>query len=898
MLLFTFIDRKENVSLDRIEEHSIKLANDIYICHHRFINNKMKWKKSEATFASGIRIFLAKFETILGLLTPPVLKSLLMNGLSALDDDSVWCELEYVALKISPYGKVINNNVLYLARLYNDDLELQPPSKFDIKGYITDISNLNKASLLLFTQYREFLIFINKSDKSQMYLRNLKHSTYGTLIKLIQNDKYRDLLGLYGLKAFAVNRKLLNAAKECPKYMSVHFQLMLSNFDNKIFERKSILIKGRHRVDLTDLYDMSPALYKDIQRYSNVIDSTFLHLKDDTIRDRFSAFKRVLPILQSVLPREYNSLLLTEGIGALIFNDGLLKQLHDKNALSRKDFLLIHGICQCVYPEKTPELISFRENQLSFPGINRNRDLQCDFSIIKVISERMYDDFSEFLEQRKQDIDQKNYSMVSVHHNYQQVKSLIHKYRDSFTQQHINILREWGIKGFGVDDGLVQKHLLAELQVSVNENSFNRKTAITYRSSLAWLVREFGVPFNDIYPIKYTKTVKHNQRLNAHDFYTESQCRELAFYIEKLLCDYSESLYHKILLNFGKVILKTAWNISPLLKLECEDIVEVESPITNKTEYAVVLHKARAGHRSDTYTFNKSDLKPDTLKSAIADLLTVRDDLTKDLRSQTENNNFVFIYPRNGEIRKLEYSSVKYLSQMLKSAGCKVPFSAQKIRKGGVNHIYRKVQKNIKNYTDTVQHSFEVFESNYLRINPDQSRYSLNQATKVMADYFTGKEISSDIHIITDISANQYQVVPTGACAAKANNREAKRYDREHRKLHQSKNHESKLCADFLSCIWCRYFRVVVDAEHIWKLLSYKDYILQSMKMSIVDFDDSDHQITNINILEQRVDDIIFHLRGRDTKAVEDGFILLEQHGMHVDWEFACPSIPMIKGEL
>ena len=88
---------------------------------------------------------------------------------------------------------------------------------------------------------------------------------------------------------------------------------------------------------------------------------------------------------------------------------------------------------------------------------------------------------------------------------------------------------------------------------------------------------------------------------------------------------------------------------------------------------------------------------------------------------------------------------------------------------------------------------------------------------------------------------------------------------------------------------------MVVDAEHVWKLLSYKNYILLNMEMSVVDLDDSNHQITSINILKQRVDEIIDNLRDRNEKAVSEGFKLLEKQGMHPDWEFAFPLMTMVK---
>ena len=893
-----FTDTDNNIKLDKILAHSECLANDIYTCHKRFMNDKTKWNKTEKTIASEIRFITTRFDELIDTLNQDAKYKLFMSGLTALQDSNTWNHLEYAALNACKRtGKGIKNAFVTLARLFNGNIYLYPPSKVNLKGYITDISKLYVASELLFNQYHAFLSYLLDSDRNQQRLRRIKASTHATLTQLIKNNRYRKLLAQHGLRAFAVDTELLEMANKAKGYNPIHFQLMLSHYDKKTFQLKLIYVRDKYEINFTDIYRIYPMLYNDIECYSKIIGNTVAsHLKSNSVRDKFLGFRRALPVLQSVLSVPQNKELTEKGITTLVDTEGLLKQLYGDTKFPRWMFLLFYEICLCIYPDKTPELLSFRENLLSFPNIDKNRDLQCDFTSIKSISECMYDDFVQLLKDFTANIKQKNIAMISVYHNYQQIKSLFNKYSDTFTQVHLDILVRHGIKGFTVSKGLVQKHLLAELQSSVNNNSFNRKTAITYRSSFVWLMHEFDIPFYDTYPIKLTKTVKHNQRLNTDDFYTEGQCRELAFYIEKLLRDDNTSLYHKILLHFGKVILKTAWNIAPLLNLECEDIIEIVSPITNKAEYAVVLQKARAGYRNDTYSFDKTDLKADTLKSAISDLLIVRDELTRDLRKRTQHSNFVFIFPRNDQVLKLEYPSVKQLSTILKNAGCRINFVAQKIRKGGVNHIYRKVHKNIKKSTDITKHSFDTFESNYLRIDPDQSRYSLNQATKVMGDYFTGKEISSEIHIITDESANQHQVVPSGTCAAQANNKEANRYDKEHRKIHQTiGDKDSKLCADFLSCIWCKYFRVVVDAEHIWKLLSYKNYILLDMEMSVVDFDDSNHQITSINILKQRVDDIINNLRERNDKAVDDGFMLLEKQGMHPDWEFACPSMTVIK---
>lgn len=889
-----FTDTNNNIKLNKVLAHSECLANDIYTCHQRFMNDKVKWKKTEKTIAIQIRYIITRFDELLDTLNQDAKYKLLTKGLEALKDPQTWNHIEYASLCT---GKGIKNSFFTLARLYNNSLELHPPSKVNLKGYITDIAKLYAASELLFNEYHAFLSHLLESDRDQQVLRQIKASTHGTLIQLIQNSRCSKLLAQHGLKAFILDIELLEVASKAERYNEIHFQLMLSHYEKNAFQKKLIYAKNKHELDFTDIQRISPMLYNDIECYSKIIGNTFAsHLKSSTVRDRFSAFRRALPVLQSVLSAAQNKKLIDKGLVTIVETKGLLKKLHDDTKLPKRMFSLFHEICLCIYPGKTLEPFLLRDNLLSFPNIDKNREIYCDFTSVKAISEYMYDDFVQLLNDFKANIKQKNIAIISVYHNYQQIKALFNKYRDTFTQVHLDILVQYGIKGFSVSNGLVQKHLLAELQSSVNNESFNRKTAITYRSSFIWLMREFGIPFYHTFPIKLTKTAKHNQQLNTDDFYTEGQCRELAFYIEKLLRDGNTSLYHKILLHFGKIILKTAWNIAPLLNLECEDIVEIVSPITSKVEYAVVLQKARAGYQNNTYSFAKTNLKADTLKSAISDLLIVRDELTRDLRKRAQHSNFVFIYPRNDQVLKLEYHSVKHLSTILKNAGCSIKFVAQKIRKGGVNSVYRKVSKDINKFTDVTKQSFDNFESNYLRIDPDQSRYSLNQATKVMGDYFTGKEISSEIHIITDESAKQHQVVPSGSCAAQANNKEANRYDKEHRKIHQTiVDKDNKLCADFLSCIWCKYFRVVVDAEHIWKLLSYKNYILLGMEMSVVDFDASNQQIASINILKQRVDDIINNIRERNDKAVDDGFMLLEKQGMHPDWEFACPPITVIK---
>ncbi|MGR5296882.1 hypothetical protein ACPV5U_19530 [Vibrio mediterranei] len=499
------------------------------------MSNPQKWGKSEATIANYIRVISVNIDNVVEHLEKESLIVLLEHGLAALKENKVWSNLEYTALNSSErYGNYIRNAFLMIFKAFYDNPNLLPPSKIDLKGYVTDIAKLYRASGVLFYHYRAFLLYLVNSERSQKTLRDIKASTHVTLVQLLKNEDYRKILGEHGFGAFSINNALWLDATRMERYNSVHFHLMLSHYDSKAFERKCIFVRGKYEIDLTDMYRVSPAIYQDLKNFSKIIGySVGAHLKTNSVRDRFSAFKRALPLLQAVLTEEINKALLNEGMIVLVRIDNLLRELHHNKKLPSRTFLSLHEICRCLYPEITPSLSSFRDNLLSFPNVDRNRELLCDFSSIKAISERMYDDFVDFLGKRKLDIEQKNYSMVSVYHNYQQIKSLVNKYSETFNPEHQQLLREHGIQGFGVNGGLVQKHLLAELQSDVNENSLNRRTAHTYRSSFIWLMREFSISFHDVYPIKISRAVRHNQRLKTDDFYSEAQCRELAFLLKR-----------------------------------------------------------------------------------------------------------------------------------------------------------------------------------------------------------------------------------------------------------------------------------------------------------------------------------------------------------------------------
>jgi hypothetical protein len=219
-----------------------------------------------------------------------------------------------------------------------------------------------------------------------------------------------------------------------------------------------------------------------------------------------------------------------------------------------------------------------------------------------------------------------------------------------------------------------------------------------------------------------------------------------------------------------------------------------------------------------------------------------------------------------------------------------VRYNSQRIRKSGANHIYREVAKDLRKYKQRMRHSYSTFIQHYKQVEEADTQTNLGDAVQTMQSYFTGREISSDI-IIIDKDDTKLQQTPTGLCASKGNDIEAQQYHKEHRLLHKDNGREATWCSDYLACIWCKYFRTVADPEHVWQLLSYRDYVLADMRASVSNLEGNEQQTEAIEVLKDRVNDILHQLENRDHKAVEQAKEMQRNQGMHPFWSFAISTV-------
>ena len=897
MRVADFKGKRDNIKLDRIERLSDKLAADIELCCYRFMESLDSRPIGVATLQTQVSLLVSNLSNVIALLAEPHSSELLTHGLNALANETTWAHVEFACLKSNEsHGKKVKLGFHTLYKIHVNNHSTLSPSTVSLRFGTSDISGLYAASAELLLDYRRAIYKINKNNVTTSRVKDVKHGSYSILRRLIGSQVGMDLLSKHSLDAFRIHPKLLDDANRISSWQNTTLlATFLSAHDPIAHGIRKVSLFG-FETDLSELYNLSKPLYYDMERYAQCLGNMPLKgRKAETIKDTLSLIQRTVIKLSNEMPKAYFQAIREDGFVALTENGSrILQVIHDSPGLGRRVFNTLKRVSDILFPNHSLPAAHFRPSNLAFDDPFKESPRYCDYAPINDLSPMLFEDLAEFLRNEVEQIDQRTYDSTTIYHHYTQFKAILVKFREQLSECQISCLKKYGLSGFERNHSSLQKHFYLLLQQAANEGTLKRKTAYTYRRSLKWMLTGNGLQVIDAYPIHFNKTARHQQRLNTDDYYSAEDCRELAYHVESLLQAKDITPLATLQLYFARVLLKTGWNLTPALNIECDDIIRVETPLNPSGNVAVVLQKARAGYRTDPYTFTDPGLSKSTIKSAASDLLYVRDNLTSTLRvaipADSPIGSYLFIYEQYGELKRLDKHITTHITTRLKKSGCTLNFAPQRIRKGGMNHLYRQVQKNLRDYESSAKHDFKTFESHYYREDENQVRYTLNKATKLMGQYFTGKELSDDVIIITE-PGNDLQHTPTGECASQGSDWDSARYNKEHKKLHKENNRQNSFCADFLSCIWCKYFRLVADPEHVWKLLSYKNYVIQDMESSMVDYDDFESQRSYIIILKERINDMLSRIDDRFPGVVDQAKKLLSQRGMHPDWEFALPSV-------
>lgn len=886
--------RSDGIRLTHAENISLKLAADIRAGVGRYGEDPERWGWSPATVRTGLSHLLPALSRVVARLPGALRERFLTRGVDAIENEDSWAQFVGATYRSGGNAACYRNVVGALHKiiaLHRNDPGAKPPSFLQLRAGHTDISELYRVSPEFLLTYKRYILAIDGDGRARSSGMLRKHETYSLLSLLIADTRARLWLVAEGFEAFAKYPKLNEMTEKLRTWQQAAAMTdLLARHDPIRWKRKVVDVLG-HTADLTELFALSEPVFRDVETFAAIVRSKPLkYRKAATVRDLLTRLQRGLRVVLSALPGSAGAAVISRGLVAFTENDcELLCKAHRLDGITADQFSPVKEIVDALFPTARRDRKELQAYQLAFVNDYSSRPIFCDFAPIRMVSVALYDDLVVLLAGLAASLPQEPFGWRTVYHKYTQLKAVLVMFREQLIQEFSVELQEHGMRAFDLPGHRLQKTIFLLLQNAARAGTVTTKTASTYRKGLVWFLERYGFTVVDAYPITTSRTDRHLRLLNADDFYSAEQCRELAFHIEAMLYDEGGSREDRITLHLARILLKTGWNLSPVLGIECDDIIRAATPL-NPGAVAVVLRKARAGYRSDAYTFDDPATNISAMRSAVADLLHIRDNLTADLRASLPDGNphrtFVFLIVRKGEVQRLSMAATKAVTEMLARRGCTLTFDSTKIRKGGVNHLYRQVQKNLRDYEAAAKHDFATFESNYYRIDENQSRYTLGKAVDTMGKYFSGKEIAAGIVIVTDPQI-RLQHTPTGECASTGRDDEAARYGLEHKRLLGERGTTAHFCADFLSCIWCRFFRLVADPDHVWRLLSYREYVLRSMESSALEWDDTEEQRVNIAMLKDRVADMLARLDAMVPGVTEKGQMLLSSKGMHPDWGFA-----------
>lgn len=630
--------------------------------------------------------------------------------------------------------------------------------------------------------------------------------------------------------------------------------------------------------NITDLFHFSPALVDDLKQ---ILDSErYQGRKGHNLRSMSARFRAVLIACRFIIANETNAYTLKQGFDAFVKdNYAFLKSIYSGDIRTHlfKELLLAVGVYR-----GTPVLKHHYQPDLwAFYFEEQNVWRHIDSSDLKEAMPRTHGEMTALLDSEIELLGQKNYSIETLHSRFTKARRLL---RERLAPKFKAEFELHGLQAFSVDNNRIQKSLLQAIQNDVQQKKISIRTGTGYFEVVRWLMEVTEQEFVDAYRISMQRYQTHAKRESLEKTYSDEELIELVFHLEQAI-EKARDSKQRVTLYFAKIQLKTCWNTAPMCAIELSDIKEIELPTSKKT-MAIMLQKARKGYDIDTY-----HLDGRTVNSVMQDLLQVKA-LTEQYReADSPLQSLLFIYDEYGEIGCIKgTNATTYINALLEAQGCSVRYNSQRIRKSGANYIYREVAKDLRKYKKRMRHSFSTFLKHYKQIEEADIHATLGEAVQTMQNYFTGREISSEI-IIIDKDNQHLQQTPTGLCASKGNDPEALQYHKEHRYLHQKTGRDSAWCSDYLACIWCKYFRTVADPDHVWQLLSYRDYVLADMSASVSNLEGNEQQKEAIEILNNRVNDILRQLGTRNPQAVEQAEEMQRNQGMHPFWSFAVSTV-------
>lgn len=694
-------------------------------------------------------------------------------------------------------------------------------------------------------------------------------------------------IGKHGLLWFSSTMHFRQVFSENP-IKDKHFLLqaalfsVLTAYQPEHFQLVRITINDKS-IDVTDLNDIEPLLVEQLQRLAHSD-----KFKGDLEHDIATMTIRFIAIVCSIRKVADNEKSALVGAGL----DGFKK---DNFALLKKAKAILKGrqfsellLLLEQHLEHEVHRNDYADHFFSFHFVTQNKYRLLDYTEVAAVCPEIMAEIAKLHKSETELLPEKNYGMETLHTRFRKLRTVVLNY---ISPNFKNEISEHGLNCLSMKNNRIQKAVFQQLQSDVKNKTISLRSGTSYTEVIRWVMSITGQQAVEAYKISLKRHQRHARRMKIEDLYSDDELRELIFYIEKGI-EETDNDKQRLALYFARIQMKSCWNTSPMTDIELSDIVDIALP-TAKKGMTLLIQKPRKGYEIDTYSLDGR-----TVNSVMRDIIYVKDTLTHSYRHLADQNtqNYLFISKEKANVsRVLAVNIISHITNILNRLGCTISYDSMRIRKNGTNHLYREVAKQMRAYESAKLHTYDTFIKHYQRVSEEKTHQTLHTAVDVMQRYFTGREIDPQIKVLM-IDDGSTQKTPTGECASQGNDSEASQYSKEHRNLSGSK--KDAWCSDFLACVWCKHFRTVADPEHVWQLLSYRDYVLTDMAASVSDIENNEFQQEAITALKKRVDDILEQLATKNPLAVTKGKGLIAKEGIHPFWAFAVTSVKNVGGML
>lgn len=937
--------------LDLINALSTKIAADACLVVRRSLGHEDGWAFKEPITIKYLKVFAANLPRLVAQLGDDA-APLIQQGVEALlSDRDYWMKIEKCAeavvickegAKGSKAISELSEAILYLMRSFRDNPDLISPSSIRLpdqeKAYTYTLAPLYQVSSVLLLECQALIMrYVQASARPEQAILKT-HPAVSGLVAAAKDKQIKGGLQAEGLRYIASDAKnCLTALSACDtRQDKIALLALLRECDPSILgpnEKaipatvKSIPIEfdGVKR-DLQVIYLISPQMAQQAQEYllraAESCETTFIGKSPKEFVGNFPIIGKWVNQFQDQLDAEDRRLIYDKGALAFLENEGKLlrwlwemsqsfKNQHTDIAkkLSIKHIFNHSGI-QRAYTALTG-LLSFLVGHrikveryypyyLEFPHEGDPHDFRY-YSI-----QYLYDNYPalscDMIKAKEKMLGSMAHDAradVSVYSFFRTLKPIFEFCDELFTAKEKNSLAKEGARALSLNDHRVMKKCLEQIQQRFKSGDLASESAHAYQRVLKEFSAMHGFTWVNSFPIDAGRAKLLSKQQNTDDYYTLDEAAQLAFHIELLLAKEDLPRLHQLWLRVARIILKTNWNLSPVMNLEVDDLFEVE--FAGKRSYLVRLFKPRANYETQWNRFDTDAeaLLTDDIKVGkevlyvIKDLQFIMNDLSADIRvSLSDTHPFkksLMIFngglQSNGRTKRLtEGGFKKGINDLLSTNRCPIPFTPSRIRKGGLNFIYRQVGKDLRKYKAASNHTWEVFKKHYFRYDEKASEETLSYAISIMGNYFHDRPIVEKIKIVTEKEEYWLQV-PNGQCASLGNDVQSQAYNKVHHALFKALGMEdSDRCADFNACLWCEHYRGIADGEHAYRLLSYRDFVIADMEASIGESLNTGLQKEYTRLLRQRVDEVLADMDAINPGCRQTAEAYLEEHGIHPDW--------------